>query len=116
MVQDAGANLEKQEEKADMILTCSECDRREMLKHFKRLTESKIRVVPHGLPHPFRRPAEAAKVEAVRSHFGLSKPYFLFAVIRSWAAQTASSGFSPLSYCASVRRRSWCSLSSPMRG
>ena len=78
MVKTLGANLEKQEEKADMILTCSEYNRQEMLKHFKRLTESKIRVVPHGLPHPFRRPAEAAKVEAVRSHFGLSKPYFLF--------------------------------------
>jgi glycosyltransferase involved in cell wall biosynthesis len=72
------ANLEKQEEKADLILTCSEYNRQEMLKHYKHVPESKIRVIPHGLADPFRRPASPEKVKEVRAKYNLAHPYFLF--------------------------------------
>lgn len=73
-----GTGLERQEEKADLILTSSEYNRKEMLKHFKQLPESKVRVIPHGLPDAFRKPAPPDKIKAVRDHYGLQKPYFLF--------------------------------------
>jgi glycosyltransferase involved in cell wall biosynthesis len=73
-----GPNLEKQGERADLILTCSEYNRQEMLRCFKHLPESKIRVIPHGLPDRFRRPAPAAKIQEVREKHRMSKPYFLF--------------------------------------
>ncbi len=73
-----GPSLEKQEEKADLVLTCSEYNRQEMLKHFKHLGESKIRVIPHGLPPIFHKPAALDKIKAAREHYGLNQPYFLF--------------------------------------
>jgi glycosyltransferase involved in cell wall biosynthesis len=73
-----GPSLQKQEEKADLILTCSEFNRQEMLKHFQRLPESKIRVIPHGLPDAFRGPAPADKVKATLEKHKLFNPYFLF--------------------------------------
>jgi glycosyltransferase involved in cell wall biosynthesis len=77
-VKTLGANLEKQEEKADLILTCSEYNRQEMLKHFRHIPENKIRVVPHGLSDSFRKPAAPERVGAVREKYRLTKPYFLF--------------------------------------
>ncbi len=71
-------HLEKQEEKADLILTCSEYNRHEMLKYFKHLPENKIRVIPHGLPDKFRHPASHDKVQSVKEKYKLTKPYFLF--------------------------------------
>jgi glycosyltransferase involved in cell wall biosynthesis len=71
-------HLEKEEEKADLILTCSEYNRQEMLKHFRHLPENKIRVIPHGLPDIYRGPAPAEKVKVVREKFGLAHPYFFF--------------------------------------
>ncbi len=53
-VKTLGSQLEKQEEKADLILTCSDYNRQEMLRHFHHLSESKIRVIPHGLGDPFQ--------------------------------------------------------------
>jgi glycosyltransferase involved in cell wall biosynthesis len=73
-----GTQLEKQEEKADLILTCSEYNRQEMIKHFRHLSETKIRMIPHGLGEPFRKPAAPDRVKAVREKHRLSKPYFLF--------------------------------------
>lgn len=73
-----GPNLEKQEEKADLILTCSEYNRHEMLKHFKHVPESKIRVIPHGLADVFRKPAPQDKVKEVKEKHKLANPYFLF--------------------------------------
>ncbi len=73
-----GPNLEKQEEKADLILTASQYNRNEMLKHFKNLPESKVRVIPHGLSDAFRRPAAVEKVREVRDKYRLHRPYFLF--------------------------------------
>lgn len=73
-----GASLEKQEEKADLILTCSEFNRQEMLRIFKQLPESKIRVIPHGLPDAFHKPAGPEKIKAVKDQYGLKNPYFLF--------------------------------------
>lgn len=78
LAKNLGLNLEKQEEKADLILTCSEYNRQEMLKRFKNLPESKIRVIPHGVPETFRKPAGTDKVNAAREKFHLSWPYFLF--------------------------------------
>ncbi len=77
-VKTLGHNLEKQEEKADLILTCSEYNRQEMLKHYKHLPDTKVRVIPHGLPDSFRRPASHDKVQAVKEKYRLNKPYFLF--------------------------------------
>ncbi len=73
-----GPNLEKQEEKADLILTCSDYNRQEMLKHFKHIPESKIRVIPHGLPDLFRRSVSEEKIKAVKLKYDLHHPYFLF--------------------------------------
>jgi glycosyltransferase involved in cell wall biosynthesis len=73
-----GSQLEKQEEKADLILTCSEYNRQEMLKHFRHLSEGKIRVIPHGLGGMFRKPATPDQVKSVREKYKISKPYFLF--------------------------------------
>ena len=77
-VKTLGQNLEKQEEKADLILTCSEYNRQEMLKHYKHLPDYKIRVIPHGLPDGLRRAASPDKVQAVKDKYRLTKPYFLF--------------------------------------
>lgn len=76
-VKTLGPSLEKQEEKADLILTCSEYNRQEMLRHFKGLSEGKIKVIPHGLPDNFRRPASHDKVQAIKDKYRLDKPYFL---------------------------------------
>ncbi len=73
-----GSQLEKQEEKADLILTCSEYNRHEMIKHFPHLSESKIRVIPHGLGEPFRKPSAPDRVKAVREKHHFSNPYFLY--------------------------------------
>lgn len=70
--------LEREGMKADLILTGSDYNRHEILKHFKHWPESKIRVVPHGVPEAFHKPADAARVEAAREHYGLAHPYFLF--------------------------------------
>lgn len=78
MVKSLGASLEKQEEKADLVLTCSDYNRQEMIKHFRHLPENKIRVIPHGLPEIFRKPATPDKVEAAKRKYRISKPYFLF--------------------------------------
>lgn len=78
VVKTLGTNLEKQEEKADLILTCSDYNRKEMLKYYKQLPETKVRVIPHGLPSAFHKPAPAEKIKAVQEHYGLHKPYFLF--------------------------------------
>ncbi|HEY5038957.1 MAG TPA: glycosyltransferase family 1 protein [bacterium] len=72
------SSFEKQEELADLVLTCSDYNKREMLKYFKHLNESKIRVIPHGLPEAFRKPASQAAVQQVKEKHLLSKPYFLF--------------------------------------
>lgn len=77
-VKTLGSSLGKQEEKADLVLTCSDYNRQEMLKHFKNLPEAKIRVIPHGLPQSFHKPAAADRVKAVKGHYGLAHPYFLF--------------------------------------
>lgn len=71
-------DLQKQVEKVDLILTCSEYNRRELIKHFPTLTEAKVRVVPYGVPDEFLKPASAAHVQNARNHYGLNKPYFLF--------------------------------------
>jgi glycosyltransferase involved in cell wall biosynthesis len=71
-------NMGKQGEKADLILTCSEYNRQEILKYFQSLPESKIRVVPHGLNHEFRLPAPAEKIRSVKEQYRLPHPYFLF--------------------------------------
>ncbi len=73
-----GHTLEKEEDKADLILTCSDYNRKEMLKHYKHLPENKVRVIPHGLPDGFRHPASLDKVLAVRDKYRLTRPYFLF--------------------------------------
>jgi glycosyltransferase involved in cell wall biosynthesis len=77
-IKQLGSALEKQEEKADLVLTCSQYNRQEMLKHFKNLPEAKVRVIPHGLPDLFRGPAPPDKVAAVKEKHGLNHPYFLF--------------------------------------
>ena len=74
-----GSRLEKQEEKADMILTCSNYNRQDMLTSFPHLSDSKIRVIPHGLPDQFRNPGSREAVQAIRTKYRLSRPYFLFA-------------------------------------
>jgi glycosyltransferase involved in cell wall biosynthesis len=73
-----GPNLGKEGERADLILTCSEYNRKEMLKFFPHLPETKIRVIPHGLPAPFHKPAAPERIRAFREHYGLPRPYFLF--------------------------------------
>jgi len=78
MAKSLSSNLEKHEEKADLVLTPSDYNRKEMLKHFKHLPETKIRVIPHGLPDAFRKPASPEKIKAVREHYNLQKSYFLF--------------------------------------
>ncbi|HVZ80627.1 MAG TPA: glycosyltransferase family 1 protein [bacterium] len=70
--------LQKQIAKADLVLTCSEYNRRELIKHFSGLTEAKVRVVPYGVPESFLKPASTAQVQNLRSQYGLNKPYFLF--------------------------------------
>lgn len=77
-VKTLGGELEKQEEKADLILTCSEYNRQEMLKRFRGLAEGKVRVVPHGLAPAFQKPAAPVDVETVRHKYKLADPYFLF--------------------------------------
>ncbi len=70
--------LNKQIEKADLILTCSEYNRRELVKHYPSLPENKIRVVPYGVSEEFLKPASSAQVQNMRVQYGLNKPYFLF--------------------------------------
>ena len=77
-VKTLGEGLESGTEKADLILTSSDYNRREMLKHFRLLAESKIRVIPHGLPDPFRKPAGSDKIAEAKARHGLLRPYFLF--------------------------------------
>ncbi len=72
------ANWGKQEETADLILTASDYNRQEILSHAPRLGEGKVRVVPHGVPSNFQRPASQDKVRTVRETYRLAKPYFLF--------------------------------------
>jgi glycosyltransferase involved in cell wall biosynthesis len=72
------AHLGKQEEEADLILTPSDFNRQEILTHFPRLAEGKVRVIPHGVPPNFQRPANPDKVRAVRETYRLASPYFLF--------------------------------------
>ncbi len=72
------ANLGKQEESADLILTASDYNRREIFSHFPGLEEGKVRVIPHGVPPPFQRPASPDKVRSIKETYQLSKPYFLF--------------------------------------
>lgn len=77
-VKNFGPSLEKQGEKADLILTCSEFNRQTMLKHLRQIPENKVRVIPHGLPETFRKPAPAEQIKAVREKYRLPRPYFLF--------------------------------------
>ena len=78
VVKSLSGQLEKSEEKADLILTCSEYNRQQMLKLFKNMPSSKIRVIPHGLPDAFRKPASPSAVHRVKEKYSLEKPYFLF--------------------------------------
>jgi glycosyltransferase involved in cell wall biosynthesis len=71
-------NIEKQESKVDLILTCSEFNRQELTRQFAELADSKIRVIPHGLSKEFSRPAPAERVQRVKAHYQLNHPYFLF--------------------------------------
>jgi glycosyltransferase involved in cell wall biosynthesis len=72
------ANLGKQEESADLILTASDYNRQEILSHYPRLGEGKVRVIPHGVPPNFQRPSTPDKVRAMQDTYRLAKPYFLF--------------------------------------
>ncbi len=74
-----GKELEKQIEAADLVLTGSEFCRKEMRRLFARLTDEKVRVVPHGLAKLFQKPASSDKVEMVKKKLGLSLPFFLYA-------------------------------------
>jgi glycosyltransferase involved in cell wall biosynthesis len=78
VVKSLGRSLEKSEEKADLILTCSDYNRQQMLKIFKNLPASKIRVIPHGLPDAFRKPVSTTVVRQVKEKYRLDSPYFLF--------------------------------------
>ena len=71
-------DIEKQEEQADLILTCSEFNRNELLKHFIHLSESMVRVIPHGLSKEFQKPISMDKVTLVKERYRVTRPYFLF--------------------------------------
>lgn len=72
-------DLEKEAEKADLLLTGSDYNRQEILKTFPLLDKSKIRVIPFGIPEPYQGLALADRVLETRARYHLTHPYFLFA-------------------------------------
>jgi glycosyltransferase involved in cell wall biosynthesis len=72
-----GPHLERQAEKADLVLTCSDYNRNEMIRRFPNVRQDRIRVVPHGVPDAFRAPVSAEKKEGALRKWALDRPFFL---------------------------------------
>jgi glycosyltransferase involved in cell wall biosynthesis len=63
--------------RARRIIAVSEATRQDLIRHY-RVPAQRIAVVRHGLGPTFCRPAEPARLAAVRARHGLDQPYFLF--------------------------------------